>query len=492
MHDPERVLDADEFRAASISTVRWATVARGVSEVVTIASAVVLARLIPPAEFGRVAIALGIATTAVSLTWAGLGSPLVQMRSIDSKDIEVATMISILAGLVMTALVLLVAVFAVGPFVGHRVAYLLMLVSPVFILSALGTVPTALLQRRLAFRRLSQIEMASTVVGPGTAITLAAIGLDAEAIIFGTLATAVVGTAATLVSARPVRPRWWRGRARQMSGFGAATGLAMGTWVLFTNIDYAILGARLSPRTVGIYWRAYQLGVEYQGKISSILLKVAFPLYSRAPNFEEMRSLRGKMVRVHTIVLYPFLTTLIAVAPEAIHVLFGSQWQDAVFPTQVLAVAGMATAAAAGTVQLALANGHARAVLQFFLVLLAGYAFVIYFASGYGLHAVVIAATVYQVILLAGQFYFLETRLVGIPLRETWGAVLPALVSSALSLAAAYPIARALEGRQLGDLVVLTVAAGVALVVYGAAVRLFFPSSWNEALRFTRAFARRG
>jgi hypothetical protein len=43
------------------------------------------------------------------------------------------------------------------------------------------------------------------------------------------------------------------------------------------NADYLILAARLHPAQVGFYWRAFQLGVCYQDKISGIMLRTAFP-----------------------------------------------------------------------------------------------------------------------------------------------------------------------------------------------------------------------
>jgi O-antigen/teichoic acid export membrane protein len=54
--------------------VRWSAIARITSEVAGFASAVVLAHLIPPAEFGRVAIALILSVLATGLTNEGFGN----------------------------------------------------------------------------------------------------------------------------------------------------------------------------------------------------------------------------------------------------------------------------------------------------------------------------------------------------------------------------------------------------------------------------------
>jgi len=201
-------IEANDLREASLSGARWVSLARLVGEVATVGSSVVLARLISPAEFGRAAIALGFAAVALGLAWVGLGSALIQLRSIEPEDAEVSTLLSVTLGAALSAVTLfLLAPYAIAPTFGERVAYLLELVSPVFLLSGIGTVPNALLQRRLAFRRLSQIDIASTIAGLAAAVALAAAaGLDGEAIVLGTVTTACVATAFTLLSSRPARP----------------------------------------------------------------------------------------------------------------------------------------------------------------------------------------------------------------------------------------------------------------------------------------------
>jgi O-antigen/teichoic acid export membrane protein len=264
------------------------------------------------------------------------------------------------------------------------------------------------------------------------------------------------------------------------------------TGTLYMNVDYMILGARLSPRQVGFYWRAYTLGVDYQSKISGIMTRLALPLYARAADASDMRRLREKMVRIHTIVLYPVLTTLIALAPEAVPLIYGPEWTPAVFPTQILAIAGMAAVAAVGTAPLMFAIGKPRPLLYFFLVLLSGYVLVVTGASGYGLRAVVIAVAIYQVVLVIAQFYFLDARQVGIPLRQSWRAVRPGLVASAISCAAAYPVARMLASKGTPDAVVILAAGALAVAVYALMLRFIFPAGWQELFTFLRAFLGRG
>jgi lipopolysaccharide exporter len=484
---------ASELKAASISGARWISLARIVAEAVAFGSSVVLAHLISPAEFGRAAIALGIIMIALAIGASGFGAPLIQMRSIERAHVETATFLSVFTGVLLTlAMIFVLAPYAVEPAFGGRVAYLLKLAAPIFLLTGLGTVPNAVMRRRLEFRRLSQIEILAMASGPTTSIVLATTaGLNAEALILGGLAMNVVGTGLTLLLAPVATPRWRRREAAQITSFGAFAAVASITGTIYSNIDYAILGARLTARDVGLYWRAYQLGVEYQGRFSAIMMQLAFPIYSRVPNLDEMRRLRGKIVRANTIVLFPVLTTLIALAPVLVPFVFGDEWKPAVFPTQILAIAGLGAVAAVGTAPLLLAAGKPRPLAYYTVVWLVGYAAVVTWASGHGLRTVVVAVTVYQLLLVAARFLYLEGRHVGIPVRETWSAILPAAVAGGISLVSSYSAARVLEGLGTADVVVVLVAGPLGIAVYGLALRTLFRASWQEMIELGRAFVGR-
>ena len=75
-------LSTEELKQAAVAGVRWTTAARVGIEVITLASAVVLARLIAPAGFGEAVVPLIFVPLAIILTFEGFGSALVQRKTI--------------------------------------------------------------------------------------------------------------------------------------------------------------------------------------------------------------------------------------------------------------------------------------------------------------------------------------------------------------------------------------------------------------------------
>ena len=104
---------------------------------------------------------------------------------------------------------------------------------------------------------------------------------------------------------------------REVARFGLPSGLAGAAVVGYGNVDYLILGATLSPAKVGFYYRAFTLGVQYERKISAIITRLAFPVYSRTESLDHMRAVRSRVIRINASVVLPLLALLIALAPSS-------------------------------------------------------------------------------------------------------------------------------------------------------------------------------
>jgi lipopolysaccharide exporter len=478
-------LDRSALREATLAGVRSMTVAKVASELVLLASTIALARMIAPSEFGLAAIALIVSALAAVLTGEAFGTPLVQRKEVRPEHERASMAMSLAFGAALTGLTLLVAPFCDTLF-GDGSARLIQLMAPAFLIAAIGVVPHATLQRRLDFRRLGTIEVANRIGTATVSVALALAGWGAEAILVGYLAGSALASALFFASAPPPWPSIHRHAIRDIAGFGVPAALSGLLCAANRNVDYAILGARLGAFETGLYWRAFQFGVEYQSKISSIMTRVALPVYSRAASLDEMRALRARIVRVHATILFPLLALLIALAPAALPWLLGPAWEPAVVPTQILAVAGMTAALMTGVGPLMLALGRPKALLYWNLVAAAAYGVMVYFVAPLGITAVCISvvcmrlATVFiaQVVLMRG--------LAGIPFRHLLDDAGPATVASAALLAVTVPLARWLEGVDAPVILTIALVSVVGALAYTGTLRAVFPAAWADVLLLAR------
>lgn len=480
-------ISQEELKRATVAGVRWTTAARIGIEVITFAAAVALARLIPPSGFGEAVVPLILVPLAVILTFEGFGSALVQRRTIEPAHGQAAMLASLLAGALLTSLVILLARPLGEPLFGQGPARLLVMISPVFLLAGIGAVPRSLLWRRLDFRRISLIEMLSLAAGSATAVALAAgFGLDAPAIVLGALCGSVVTTVLLLFAAPPPAPLWHRGALREVMAFGAPASGAGLTSVAITNATLAVAAVRLTTAQVGIFWRAFQLGVIYQEKISGIMVRLAFPVYSRTTDLGQLRGFHERATRIHAAVLLPLLSLLIVVAPDLVPWLFGERWAPAVGPVQILCFAGMIAAVLTGYPQIMLAAGKPRALLVFNLALLALYLAVSWVVAPYGITALAFGVVGVHVVLLVTVYGVLFRRVLEIPVRRLVTDLFPALACSLLLLAVAFPAAELLRGTDTPVPLFALAIGALGGIVYLAALRSLFPVVWDDVAELTR------
>ena len=234
--------------------------------------------------------------------------------------------------------------------------------------------------------------------------------------------------------------------------------------MLFRNIDYAILAARLTATATGIYYRAFNLGVVYQDKVSGIMVQVAYPLYSRTGEVSRLRAIHERAARVHAAILFPALALLIVLAPYVVPLLFGDAWIPAVEPTQILALAGMLAAVLTGYSQVMLAIGKPRRLLWFNIGRLILYGGVVFLASRHGLITVAMAVVgAYLVILLAAYALLLGPS-VGISVRRLVPELAPAVCGCLALAAVSVPLTAAVDG--LPRFLVIALVAPVGTLAY--------------------------
>ncbi len=446
-------------------------------------SMVVLARLIPPIEFGHFAVAILVSGLGV-VSAASVSTAMVQRPTLEREHLQAGFAIALLAGVALTGLTLLAAQVVVLPIYGARTAYLVRLSAPGCLIAAVGAVPQATLQRQLAFRRLSLIDVVGSALRSFGAVGLALLGLNATALVLGVLGGIAVGTVLSWIWAPAPSPRLRRKPARDLLDYGLPAWLASVSWIGFQNCDYAIVGARLGALQAGYYFRAYTLGVEYQKKVSQVMMSVGFPVLARTRRHEDMIELRSRMVRLLTVLLFPLLTLLAILAPVVIPWMFGREWAPCVVPTQVLAIGGAATLVADAVGAALMAAGRARSLLGFGWAHFAVYALAVFLTAPFGLTAVAASAAVVHSAFVVVA-YFLMLRGSGERVRvRLWADVSPAIVSCLALAAVAVPASVALaavHAATVPDLAAVTLLGGCA---YAATLRKGYPRTWSNVISF--------
>lgn len=464
----------------AIESATWVALSRALIEGVSFLALLATSRLLTPAEIGTAAVPLALAALANGLLGGGIGSALIQTEETTRPQIEAAGALSLLLGAALTGISSLTAL-ALEPYLGSPITDMMLLASPVWLITSIAAVPQALRSRRLAFKRLAGIDVAAQSLGLTTTVLLAALDQGAASLVVGMLVAAIGTATLSLARSEALVPRWHAVEVRSIVGFGLPAAGSSVLWIATRNVDYALLAGRLPAFDVGIYFRSFSLAVDYQRKITSILSRVMFPVLARAGT-TRMDAFRGRAIRLQTLVVFPPLALLAVTAPALIPLLLGDQWQEAVLPTRILVAAGLALAIGTGIGPAMLAAGRPRQMLMANLLALVCLTMTVAICVGYGVVVTCVGVATYRWVALAAMQYFLGSRLLGIPFARTMiidpG---PAAVASLGLVAVSLPVFLGLQELPIGAFARVTASGGVGLAAYTAVLRVVFPGVWSES-----------
>lgn len=471
----------EELTEATARGLRWVTYGRLITEVLLLVSMVVLARLIPPSAFGMFAIAVIVQELAINVPSEGVASAIVQRDKVDRAHLQGGFALALLIGAALTIIGLVLCVVLVDPIFGHETAEMVAWTTPWFLLGATVALPQAMLRRDLDFRKLSMLTLAQSAGRSGVTIILAAgFGLDGPALVFGSLAGILAMTVLGFAFQPVPFPRWRGDAIRDLLPYGGPASLACFCWAGFRNGDYAIVGARLGAAQAGFYWRGYQLAVEYQSKLSSMMTQMAFPVLARTTGADELFVMRRRMVQLLTTVSFPLLGGLVILAPTLVPWLFGPAWEPAVLPTQILAGAGASSVVIDAVGAVLMATGRSRAMLGYGVAHFAVYIVAVLIGSRWGLTGVSIASVSSHAVFLVVAYQVMLRGRDEPVLKFLWHDLRAGAVGVAVMAAVAVPVNVAVGDAGVPAFVHLAIVGAVAGVVYLLAVWRLFPAAWTD------------
>ena len=307
---------------------------------VQFAAIAILARLLAPADFGVVASSMAIIGVAAVFSELGVGPALVQKESLSEVDIGTATVLSLVAGLVLVGLALLGADSVAGWLRMPELRAVLAWLSPALLFSSAGVVATCLLQRTLRFRAIATVNLASYAVGYlGVAVPMALLGHG----VWSLVSAHLVQTALTALLSWWQLPGTFRLRgsvasARGLLRFGAGYSLGRLANTVAMQGDNLLAGRLLGAAALGFYSRAYQLMVMPAMLIGGVIDRVLFPTMAGMRHDRALVARTfARTVAVAALLALPLSAMMVVLAEEIILLVFGTQWMEAVPPFRWLA-----------------------------------------------------------------------------------------------------------------------------------------------------------
>lgn len=455
------------LKSAAARGVKWTTLSTIAVTLTQLAQLSVLARFLTPDDFGVMAIMMVVIGFLQAFTDMGISNAIIHRQDVSHSQLSSLYWVNIAAGLAMFALTALlspvVAVFYAQP----RIVSLLLPLSLVFVLVAVGDQYRVLCQKDLQFSRIAKIETIAALGSFLIAVPMATKGYGAHSLVMATLVNAGVSSALFIITGL----RWhYRPalvyRHSELKGFYAFGLFQMGEKSINyfnTQFDIILIGRLLGAESTGIYHIAKTLAMRLVSAINPIVVRVILPLMARFQDDPQaIKKIYLKIISYLAVVTFPAFAALAVLAEPLILLLFGPQWIDAVPILQILSIYMLVRSTGNPVGSLLLARGRAGLGFCWNLGLFVMIPVIVVLGSYWGTTGVAVALLLMSLALLLPSWYYLVRPLCGAGVSEYFASFLKPLLWTCGAVAVALPFT-AVDG--LISRVVAVVLVGTSVYV---------------------------
>ncbi|MBN2654301.1 MAG: lipopolysaccharide biosynthesis protein [Nitrospirae bacterium] len=302
---------------------------------------IVVARILGPADFGTMAIAMAVIVYANSLTNFGMTSALVQRETINDRLINTVFTFNFSLSILLCLGGVFGAKYIPLFFNAGGIEKILPVLAVIFPLTSFYYIPMALLRRDLRFKAHSIIDLSHNIVQSTTMLIMAICGYGIWSLVFGQIAGISSATILVLIVSRWTPSLKFSIKSiRSVSDYGIWDFLRSTALYLEEYVSYLIISMKMNAFMVGLYDRASAISAMPLNRIQQQISAVIFSAFSRMQT--DKKRVTNAFIKAFTatsLLACPLLTGLALVAPHFVLALFGDVWKEMVRPLQILSIA---------------------------------------------------------------------------------------------------------------------------------------------------------
>jgi O-antigen/teichoic acid export membrane protein len=328
---------ADRVRSA----VFWRAGSQIAAQLVMWGATVLVVRLLDPKDYGLFAMTQVVLVAFNFLNGYSFATSLIQADSVSEHRIaQVFGMLILLNGTLATIL------FVGAPLAAHYfdqplVANMLRVQCLLFVTTPFIALPTALLARRLDFKKQGWINLGSALIGAVTALGCALAGFGVWTLVIAPLAMFVFRAVALTIAARLlVAPVFDFRGSGDIVRFGSALLICQLFWILQSQSDIFIAGRVLDPHDLGLYSESLFITLILTGRFIPPINEVALPAYAHM--IKAGRAVGPAFVSTAQIVMLitaPLYVGLSLTAAPFVETVLGPKWLEMIPLIRGLALA---------------------------------------------------------------------------------------------------------------------------------------------------------
>lgn len=455
-------MSEENIKNKVLSGLFWKIMENGGVQGVQFVVSIVLARLLSPDEYGIISLITIFITIANVFVQSGFNTALIQKKEADEVDFSSVFYLSL-----GVAAILYAALFLAAPFIGNfydkpELSPVLKVLSLILFFGAFNSIQTAVVSRRMQFRKLFFSSLGAVAASGMLGIACAGLGAGVWALVIQQLSYQLISGIILwfTVRWRPRRLFSWE-RVRVLFSFGWKLLCSSLIDTVYNNVYGLIIGKIYNSEMLAHYDKGNQFPQLLVNNINGAIQSVMLPALSTSQDERErMKAMVRRSITTSSFLVVPMMAGLMAVAEPMISLLLTDKWLPCVPFLRLMCLSYAFWPIHTANLQAINAMGRSDVFLKLEII-----------KKGIGIAALIAGLPfgVYVMVALKPVVSLISTfvnawpnqKLLGYSLKEQWADLLPSFLLSAVMGVAVYRLS--FLGLGAFATLCLQVAAGAVL-----------------------------
>lgn len=336
---------AETLKQKTAGAIVWNLLDRGGQQILQMAMAVVVANILCPDDYALVAM-LAIFTAVGNLVVeSGFGAALVQRQDADDRHYSSVFCFNLVMSVLLYLLLLVLAPWIARYFREPQLVAVSAVVFLAIPVNATMLIQTTLLNKQIRFRTLAKVNLAAMLVSSISAVAMALAGWGVWTLAWQPVILSAIKSLLLWIVNR-WRPRLYFSFTiiRQLFGFASSLLLSGLLNVVFINVYSLVIPRLYAKRELGLLTQGNKICDPIVSLVYGSIQNATYPIFCNIQNqHSRLINAYRKSIRFTSFLTFPFLIGGIMVAPALFHLLFKSEWWDAIPFFQLLCLGGCFT-----------------------------------------------------------------------------------------------------------------------------------------------------
>ena len=321
------------LKSSVITSLIWKFLERIGTQGVQFVVAIVLARLLAPADFGLIALVTVFIALANVFVQSGLNTALIQKKDADNVDFSTVFYASLAIAALLYGLLFVGAPLIADFYNGQtKLIPVIRVLGIILLMGAVNSVQEAYVARNMMFKKLFYRSIGAIIPSGIFGVAMAYLGYGIWALVGQQLMNSFLICVIMWFTVK-WRPQLVFSLARFKGLFSFGWKLLCSALLdtLYRNIRDLIIGKLFTPTDLGFYNRGDQFPKLIISNINASIQSVLLPSLSTVQDDKtRLKSLARRSIKTSTFLILPMMAGLAAVAKPLTLVLLGEKWLPAV------------------------------------------------------------------------------------------------------------------------------------------------------------------